>query len=348
MTLSDKHVICTLFDHRYLPRGLCMIQSARRHGFTGDIWILCLSDECQRRLRMMELPDTKTVTLDQLEGHIPRLRDARTNRSILEYYFTCMAALHTYLFETVPAIRGTMYVDSDILFFENPENIFDAIGDAPVAITPHNFTPQMRAMERCGVFNGGWTAFRRTPEGLQCLAWWLERSLEWCYDRVEGERYANQAYLNKFPQIAPRTRVLSQKGYNCAPWNIGNYKVTERGGRLWVDDEPMAFFHFHGLKRRFGFFQIQHRDYGAEVSLLMRNKLYRPYIAEMLRHERRQRALSVASTEVAAAADLRRPRPMVEIRHFIGKALRSPWKAIRGLARVAQSLPIVVVGSRPL
>ena len=348
MTLSDNHVICTLFDHRYLPRGLCMINSARRHGFAGDIWVLCLSGEGQQRMRALGLLGVHIITLEQLESHIPSLRDAKANRGVLEYYFTCMAALHTYLFETQPDVNGTMYVDSDIQFFENPENVFDAIGDAPVAITPHNFTPQMRAMERCGVFNGGWTAFRRTPEGLRCLKWWLGRSLEWCYDRVEGERYANQAYLNKFPEIAPGTKILRQKGYNCAPWNIGNYRITERSGRLWADEEPIVFFHFHGLKRRLGLFQIQHREYGARVSWLVRNKLYRPYIAEMLRYERQQMAIApVVKTDVTTA-DLRRPGQVAEFRVFLAKALRSPWKAIRGVAHIALSLPIIVVGSRPL
>ena len=347
MNVTDKHVICTLFDHRYLPRGLCMIESARRHGFTGDIWVLCLSDECEQRLRVMALPGVRTVTLGQLEAHIPRLQDARANRSILEYYFTCMAALHTYLFETQPDINGTMYVDSDIQFFANPEIVFESIGDAPVAITPHNFTPPMRSLERCGVFNAGWTAFRRTPEGLRCLRWWLDSSLDWCYDHVENGRYANQAYLNQFPTIAPGTRILHQKGYNCAPWNIGNYKVTERGGRLWVDDEPLVFFHFHGMKRRLSLFQIQHREYGAAVTWLMRNRLYRPYIVELLRFERQQSAVARTEPAKPATADLR-SNSHSDLRRFLGKFVRTPWAAIGSLARIARNLPIVVVGSRIL
>lgn len=346
MTLSDHHVICTLFDHRYLPRGLCMIRSARRQGFTGNIWVLCLSEECERRMGLLGLPGVKTISLAQLEGHITGLTAAKANRSTLEYYFTCMAALHTYLFETQPAVNGTMYVDSDIQFYINPEVVFDAIGDAPVSITPHNFPPQARAMERCGLFNGGWTAFRRTPDGLKCLAWWLERSLEWCYDRVEGERYANQGYLNKFPDIAPDIKVLRQKGFNCAPWNIGNYKVSEHEGRLWVDDEPIAFFHFHGLKRRLGFFQIPHREYGANVSWLVRNHLYRPYLAEMLTYEREQSAIP-ALAGAPPTADLRRGSQAAELRRLATKALHSPFKAIKSLMRVTQTLPILVIGSRP-
>ena len=125
--LPAKHVICTLFDHRYLSRGLCMIGSARRHGFSQGIWVLCLSEECRQTLAALALPGVHTITLDQLEAHIPRLKDARADRGILEYYFTCMAALHTYLFDTLPDIDGTMYVDADIQFFASPELVFDAM-----------------------------------------------------------------------------------------------------------------------------------------------------------------------------------------------------------------------------
>ncbi len=347
MTKSDKHVICTLFDHRYLPRGRCMIESARRHGFAGEIWVLCLSDECEQHLRLMALPGVRTVALGQLEAHIPRLAVAKANRSMLEYYFTSMAALHTYLFETQPEIDGTMYVDSDIQFFANPEIVFGSIGDAPAAITPHNFTPPMRSLERCGVFNAGWTAFRRTPEGLRCLRWWLDSSLEWCYDRVEDGRYANQAYLNRFAEIAPGTRILLQKGYNCAPWNVGNYKMTQRDGRLWVDDEPLVFFHFHGMKRRYGLFQIQHREYGAPVTWLMRNRLYRPYIAELLRFERQQDAMAPADAKIRKSADLR-SKGNPDLRRFLGKLLRTPLLTVASFARIARNLPIVVVGSHIL
>src|SRR5437868_90287 len=178
MHLPSSHAIFTLFDPRCLPRGLCMIQSARRQGFAQDIHVLCLSDECRQIMAALDLANVKIITLAMLENQIPRLKAAKANRSIVEYYFTCMAALHTYLFETLPELDGTMYVDADIQFFENPEIVFDAIGDAPVALTPHHFMPQMRHLEIHGKFNGGWSAFRRTSEGLACLNWWLERSLE--------------------------------------------------------------------------------------------------------------------------------------------------------------------------
>ncbi|HET7086159.1 MAG TPA: hypothetical protein VFI23_15390 [Rhizomicrobium sp.] len=291
-------------------------------------------------MRLAALPGVRAITLDQLEDHIPRLRQAKRDRDMVEYYFTCMAALHTYLFGTQPGISGTMYVDADIEFFANPETVFDAIGDAPVAVTPHNFVPQKRDLEQYGLFNGGWSAFRRTPEGLNCLEWWLEQSLAWCYNRVDGERYANQKYMNRFPQIAPATKILRQKGFNCAPWNIGNYKLTERDGRLWVDEEPLVFYHFHNLKRRSFLFEFPNQKYGSRISWRIRNKLYRPYIAELLNYERQY------GEPDAAPADSHSRGPAQGLGGYFGKALRAPWASLVTISKLARNLPVIVLGSR--
>jgi hypothetical protein len=347
MKSSGNHVICTLFDHNYLPRGRCMIASARRQGFAGDIWVLCLSEECRQAMTMLALDSVHCITLGQLEEHVPRMIEAKNNRSILEYYFTCMAALHTYLFDTLPDVDGTMYVDADIKFFASPWVVFDAIGDAPVAVTPHNFVPHMRHLEMYGDFNGGWSAFRRTHEGQACLKWWLEQSLEWCFNRVEGWRYANQKYMNRFPDIAHGTRILRQKGFNCAPWNIGNFKLTEREGRLWVDDEPLVFYHFHGLRRRSVCFEFPHNVYATPVSWLVRNKLYRPYIAELVRFERQQKAAVSIAGLPASTASPRRAWPL-ELRRILGKVLRSPRQVIGIAAEMTCNLPIIVLGSHIL
>jgi len=341
MNLLPKRLICTLFDHRYLSRGLCMIQSARQHGFAQDIWVLCLSEKCERVMTALALDGVHTISLDQLETHIPRLKVAKADRSILEYYFTCMAALHSYLFDKLPEIDATMYVDSDIQFFANPEIVFDAFADAPAALTPHNFPPGKNPEhEKFGAYNAGWTAFRRTPEGNAVLAWWLERSLEWCRNYIDGYRYANQGYLTRFHEIAPATRVLNQKGFNCAPWNISMYEVTEQNGHIFVDGERLVFFHFHGLTRRFGFFYVNgHRQYGTPLSWSVRKKLYRPYVRELERMEQLQ--ATVAPTVEADALPTLGQDAADRV-----TPLRKLDRFLRDVYRVLRSRPLVVLGTQ--
>jgi len=303
MNAASEQIICTLFDHRYLPRGLCMINSIRAHGGHQQVWVLCLSAECERALEDLALPNVHPLALRELERHIPSLNTVKVQRKPIEYYFTCMAALHRYIFDTVPEANGTMYVDADIQFFANPNLVFDAIGEAPVAVIPHNFPPALRErFRRFGLYNAGWSAFRRTPEGMACLDWWLARSIEWCHDYVDGDRYANQGYLMHFKEMAPQTKILAQKGFNCAPWNIGGYDVREENGEILVDGERLVFFHFHGLKLHYGVFYFDsHRDYGAPLTRLVRNRIYKPYVREMLVQERRvQNMLHTSNSAVHA------------------------------------------------
>jgi hypothetical protein len=340
---SDKVVICTLFDHRYLPRGLCMIDSVRGHGGRQDIWVLCLTEACGRVLHQLALPGVRTLTLDALERHIPALMVARANRSLVEYYFTCMAALHRFLFDTIPDLQGTMYIDADMQFFADPGLVFDAIGDAPVAVIPHNFPPALREKaEPYGLYNAGWSAFRRSEEGMRCLDWWLERSIEWCYDYVDGYRYANQGYLVRFADVAPDTRVLTQKGFNCAPWNIGNYLVTQRDGRVLVDGEPLVFFHFHGVKKVYGSFYFDgHRDYGAPMTSLMRNRIYRPYVQELLVQENRIGGLLDTEAGVSGLA-----RGHIKPGAWVRSLRGAVKKNLKRMLDLLAGRPILVLGGR--
>ena len=346
MTDTPRRSICTLFDHRYMSRALVMINSVRRLGPEHDVWALCLTDEAESGLKALNLPGVHPVTLAQLEAAIPGLTAARQNRMPIEFYYTCMAAMHRYVFDADPSVDSTMYVDSDIQFFESPAKVFDTFRDNDGAITPHNFPERLRQAEKFGIYNAGWSAFRRTPEGQKCLDWWLERSLEWCYGYVdvENDRFANQRYLNRFPTIAPGMKILTHKGCNLGPWNIMNYTLHERDGKIFVDEDPLLFFHFHGLKKDFRFFYFDnHRAYGAPYTRLMRTRLYRPYIAEL-----------VAMDAVVRGVVQEAPKGVVRLRGtmFLGidikNILRKVKHTVINVVDLLAGRPILVYGKRVL
>ncbi|HMQ34137.1 MAG TPA: hypothetical protein PKD53_25615, partial [Chloroflexaceae bacterium] len=270
---------CTYFDRGYLRRGLALYSSLRRHCPAFRLWALCLDEASHRVLTAMALPGVEPIALTELEGGDAELLRVKGDRSRVEYYFTLTPALPLYIFERWPEVSLITYLDADLYFFADPRPLFDELGGGSVAITPHRFSRRLRHYESHGRYNVGWVSFRRDASGLACLRWWRERCLEWCYDRAEPGRFADQKYLDEWPRRFAGVVVIRQRGANLAPWNIADATITAAGDEVRVDGDPLIFFHFHGLRQpRSRIYNHQLYLYKTRPSPLLLRRIYGPYI----------------------------------------------------------------------
>lgn len=275
---------CTYFDHRYAHLGLTMIQSLRRHGGDGTVWVFCLTEEAERIVAQFGLPGVETVPLAALEAHFPGLAGAREDRSTIEYYFTLSPHVVRYVFDKAPDAQRVAYLDSDLYFFGPVVEIWACMGDAPVAIIPHNWHRRGDHFSKFGLYNVSWNSFSRSAQGLRCLDFWQSSCLEWCRDVPDGERFADQGYLSRFHEFAPDLAIVTHKGCDLAPWNIGGFDIRLRDGRVWVDEQPLLFFHFHAFKKDIGGrWYNGHWHYRAGTSRTVRDHIYRPYLQALVR-----------------------------------------------------------------
>lgn len=275
---------CVYFDHRYAPLGLAMLRSLRAHGSQGTVWVLCLSPEAEAIVRAFDVDAVRVVTLTELEGHFAGLPDARIDRSTIEYYFTLTPHLLRYVLDTDTAAARVAYLDSDLYFFDAPDIVWAAQGDAPVAILPHNFHAGIEHLKKFGTYNVSWVSFDRSEQAGRCLDFWVNGCREWCRDTAEGfGRFADQGYLDRFHEFAPDLAVVRHKGCNVGPWNVGGYRIRHREGRVWIDEDPLVFFHFTGFKKGpFGRWYNQHRIHRTGTPRVVRDHIYRPYLQALL------------------------------------------------------------------
>ena len=239
---------CTYFDRHYLVRGLALYQSLKRHDGPFTLWVLCFDDWSYDVLTRLAEPDLRPIALADFERDDAALLAVKPTRSKVEYYFTCSPSLPLYVLNAHPEIELLTYLDADLFFYADPTPIFDEMGGGSILIGEHRYPPDLRYMEVHGVYNVGLLAFRNDERARACLQWWRERCLEWCYDRPEDGKYADQKYLDDWPERFPGTVVLQHPGAGLAPWNWKNYALTVTQGRVTVDGLPLLFFHFHGLK----------------------------------------------------------------------------------------------------
>ncbi|MBV8170222.1 MAG: hypothetical protein JO021_25805, partial [Alphaproteobacteria bacterium] len=321
------HHYCCYFDHNYLPRALLMVESLRAQKAVFHLHVLCLSELCAELLGTLALPEVSIIPLAALEARYPALAAVKAgDRNAIEYIFTLTPFLPAYCLET-QTLDAITYVDCDLFFYRDPQLVFDHIGAASIAIIPHNFSPEHQVDRQHGAFNVGWITFRAAGDGPRCLADYQRDCLAWCYDRVEDGRYADQGYLDAWPERYADLAIVGLKGANMALYNADNYRVAVRDDGVWCDDEPLVFYHFHGVfpdvaGSYFARFPSGHFRNGTALI----RRLYRPYLARLAETTRalRRRFPALNDAERLARPNQQMIRPAtVGWTHDVGAQVRA-------------------------
>ena len=319
-----NRVYCTYFDHNYLPRGLALHHSLQQHAPGAQLWVLCLSEACHQALMALDLPGLVPVRLADFEAANDDVAATRSTRSLIEYYFTCSPAWMLFVLNSRPDAEWVTYLDSDLFFFASPDPIYVEMKDAAFGIIPHRFSRGLEYYRRYGLYNVGWVSARRRDDGIAVLRWWRERCIEWCYDRVEDDRFADQRYLDRMPEMFSGVHVISHLGANLAPWNLADCRLEWNNGRIQIERRyQLVFFHFYGIKRSGGYYFTGHRLYHAPFSDLMKDRLYKPYVAALAEAER----LSAPHLQGAQIETIRRP-----VEANLGERLSNMLRKIRTIA----------------
>ena len=270
---------CTYFDRNYLTRGLALYRSLEeqcRRSFV--LWILCFDDETYENLMRLNLPSARLLRRNEFEANDAGLAKARTNRTNVEYFWTCTPSVLLFVLRRDPTIAVITYLDADLYFFSDPEPIFREFGDGSILIIGHRFAPEYAHLSNSsGIYNVGLLAVRRDSDGLRCLQWWRDRCIEWCFARAEDGKYGDQKYLDSWPERFQRVVVLQYQGAGLGPWNISACRPHRGSAGVEIDGKPLIFFHFHGLKcvsRNV----VCLNEYPSRIDAVQLQDIYRPYV----------------------------------------------------------------------
>jgi hypothetical protein len=279
---------CTLFDKNYLHYGLSLWSSLNRiipNRF--QLFVLCLDDITYQFFIENKFDGIVPVQLKKLEEEDAELLVAKNNRSIVEYYFTLSPCLPLYVLKTFKEVEWICSLDADVYFFGDPGPIFDRFKNYSIIVCPHKFTTKLldTGVEKYGIYNVSFQAFRKDDAGIRCLEKWRKECIEWCYDYydTENERFADQKYLDKWKQIfGDRLMELTDHTSGLAAWNLNNYHITCNNGVVFSNDDRLIFYHFHGLKRFSSkWFANGFTEYYVKISSEISRCIYLPYIKEL-------------------------------------------------------------------
>ncbi len=238
----------TLFDKNYLSRGLALYQSMVEHIADFNLYVLALDIEVKQYFEKAALPNIQVISLNQLEDFYPELKIASENRSRVEYYFTLSPVLPLYILEKNKDLDFITSLDADIYFFNSPKTLFEKFGDYSIMITAHNFSKELKHLEKYGKYNVSFQSFRNNQTGLTCLKKWKDQCLNWCFDFLEDEKFADQKYLDSWTKDYSGVLELNDATAGIAPWNVNNAIIKNENGCFTSAGKPLVFYHFHGLR----------------------------------------------------------------------------------------------------
>jgi hypothetical protein len=298
---------CTLFDSYYLSRGLTMYESLRKNCSSFHLYIFTFDKKSESILKSLNLQATTIIALEDFENE--RLLAIKGSRSKAEYCWTCTPSTIHYCIQNFNLDHCT-YIDADLYFFADPITLVNELGKDSVLLTEHRYTKSYDQSKTSGIYCVQFMTFRNTTEGVAALTWWLDRCIEWCFDRFEDGKFGDQKYLDDWTTRFSGVHVLQHPGGGLAPWNIQQYAVLNRNNDFFVEDKktkkeyPVIFYHFHAVK----FLQTS-VDMGTYRLSEGVKKLYSFYIQKILETNKRLEALNF--TPIVQAYTTKKSIPVV-------------------------------------
>lgn len=245
---------CTLFDKGFLGRGVALHESLMEQCPDFTLWMMCMDDLSYTMLQKLNLKNVKLLKVSEVEDE--RVLAVKPDRKTNEYCWMFSSVLPLYLLEKNPGMDTVTYIDADMYFYAPVDEIYREFGDNSIMIIPHAFSEKHKHREKTsGKYNVGMMIFRNDPYGLECLRWWKDRVIEWCYDRYEDGKLGDQLYLDDWTERFKKVFVLTHPGADVASWNTDRFKFKkEKDGKVTGFEKatgknfPLIFYHFHALK----------------------------------------------------------------------------------------------------
>lgn len=242
-----RYEFCTYFDKNYLLLGLTLHRSLKRFCPDFRLYVLCLDDTAFKLLQRIDDASLVPIRLAELEAWDEGLPIAKSNRKLIEYYFTLTPSICLYVLDRF-GMDVVTYVDADVYFYSSPAAIYEELGDGSILATEHRFSERLLKYAEYGRFNVQYESFRADGQGLACLRRWREQCQACCTDRLQDGKYADQKYLDEWPGLYDRLVISQLPGVGLASWNIEGRRIEQVDGKVMVDGEPLIFYHFHGFK----------------------------------------------------------------------------------------------------
>ncbi|NLE25515.1 MAG: hypothetical protein GX625_09275 [Clostridiaceae bacterium] len=278
----SKYHFSTVVSQDHLFKYLSMVSSLRANHNDFKVYTLCVNDIVWHILNRINIEEIVPVMLKDIESDmIVRIKN---ERPVQAFCWTLKPVFLHYVMEKYPDCKYFAHLDAVLFFFSSPDSIFLENPTASLFLTHHrNSRDFLKYYGSTGVFNTGFVGCKNDVNAMDAVTKWRTQCILYCPINEDKARklFGDQRYVESWPEEFRGVHVVSSKGANAALWNIQNYNVTEKEGKIFVDEYPLIFYHFSGMtiisRKEFNLNWYYHID---DKNVL--KYIYEPYINTLM------------------------------------------------------------------
>ena len=178
-----------------------------------------------------------------------------------------------------------LYLDTDILVYDNFSYAEGLMVDNDIVLTPHIFSeitdinfPKESDFLNAGIFNAGFFMLKNTNNVLHFLNWWKKRMEDQCQiDYING-KMLDQNWLNFVPYFFEKVSICKHLGYNFAYWNFHERDLDSINSKYFINNEyPLIFLHISGFDLSDPEKLSRHQNRFYLESLELISRIYKDY-----------------------------------------------------------------------
>ncbi|MBV5320170.1 MAG: hypothetical protein JZU62_00625 [Sulfuricurvum sp.] len=245
--------VCTL---DYIHYAISMAEALHIYNQNITVSIVLLDvylNDNDSTLNKIENNNIKIIFIDEII-HIENIKTVIKYYNILE--FSCIAKIYALYYIIFTLNNETcLYVDADVSFYSNIEDIFN--NNFAVNLSPHilNFMDKEVAPENLeffisGFINGGLILVNKSEKLESILNWLKSTTKTYWFVAPSMGMYADQIWLSILPLMDKDSiGLINSKSYNVAYWNLHERPLTQKNKKIILAEtgEYLKIFHFSGF-----------------------------------------------------------------------------------------------------
>ena len=276
---NGEYAFCTISSRTYVAKTLALYSSLKKHAGNFHIWICCMDMLTYKVLKSFRLTKATLINVRKIET--AECLRSKHLKKLNEYCWTLKPFLCSYIFRNYN-VKRLLYCDSDMYFLSSPDTIHKAWTAYQTFMNLQLGTEILE--NKHGLYQAGLIGFTKASDSLRILKWWKNRCAEWCFDNHEDpDRWGDQKYLQRIPDLFINIKVNRNYGILAAPWNIvmNNTQaltVTREGDDVFIGDEKVTCYHFGSItiynENEFDLWRIEPMEFSRQVL----DCIYKPYL----------------------------------------------------------------------